>query len=158
MQKFASIYIKKVSTGKNVTQAMQIAVIYEEENELKCLHYFIENDVKKSKNSTKLKTCLLQIYKVIFNKTIVLQNYNNLDYLYLKKCFSIIKLEFNNPIIDITKIALKHNIKKPNIDNLCRIYNISTDNNKKIPCALFEARKLYLLAIKMHNNSSKNNE
>lgn len=155
MKKFASIYIKKVSVGKDVTQAMQIAVIYEEGDEMKCLHYFIENDIKKSKEAVKLKSALLQIYKVIFNKVIVLQNYNNLDYLYLKKCFSIMKLEFNNPIIDLTKSALEHGIKKPNINNLCRIYNISTDNNKKIPCALFEARKLYLLAIKMHSDKTK---
>ena len=149
MSNFVSIYIKKVNQKKDITQASQIAIIFEYQNEMKCLHYFIENDVKKSINSVKLKDALLDIYQVLEGKTIVLQNYNKIDYLYLKKCYSTLKMEFNNPIIDITKKALEKGIKKPNLNNLCRMYKISVHNDKKIPSALFEARKLYLLAIKM---------
>ena len=149
MSNFASMYIKKVDSAKGVTQATQIAVIFEHEDEMKCLHYFIDNNVKKSVNSVNLKDALIDIYEVIKDKTLVLQNYNKIDYLYLKKCYETLNLPFNNNIIDITKKALEKGITKPNIDNLCRIYSITTHNDKKIPSALFEARKLYLLAIKM---------
>ncbi len=149
MSNFASVYVKKVSIGKGVTQATQIAVIFEYHDEMKCLHYFIDNGVKQSVNAVNLKDALMDVYEVIKDKTIVLQNYNRIDYLYLKKCYETLELPFNNKIIDITKKALDKGITKPNIDNLCRIYHISTHNDKKIPSALFEARKLYLLAIKM---------
>lgn len=142
----ATIFIEKITFGNSVTQASQIAIIFNDNNEMKCLHYFIENSAKKSMNATPLKTALIDIYSVIENKSIILYNFNNIDYDFLKSSYKKLNLDFNNPIIDVSKKAKEIGIKKINLRNLCTIFKISSKNTNKIPSSLFKARQLYLVA------------
>ncbi|MGL5640194.1 MAG: ribonuclease H-like domain-containing protein [Mycoplasmoidaceae bacterium] len=142
----ATIFIEKITFGNSVTQASQIAIIFNENDEMKCLHYFIENSAKKSMNSTPLKTALIDIYSFLDKKSVVLYNFNNVDYEFLKSSYNKLNLEFNNPIIDVSKKAKEIGIKKINLRNLCTIFKVSSKNSKKIPSALFKARQLYLVA------------
>ncbi|MGL5591454.1 MAG: ribonuclease H-like domain-containing protein [Mycoplasmoidaceae bacterium] len=142
----ATIFIEKITFGNSVTQASQIAIIFNENDEMKCLHYFIENSAKKSMNPTPLKTALIDIYSFLDKKSVVLYNFNNVDYEFLKSSYKKLNLEFNNPIIDVSKKAKEIGIKKINLRNLCTIFKVSSKNTKKIPSALFKARQLYLVA------------
>lgn len=142
----ATIFIEKITFGHSVTQASQIAIIFNENGEMKCLHYFIENSAKHSMNSTPLKTALIDIYSVLGDKSIILYNFDNIDYDFLKVSYKKLNLEFNNQIIDVSKKAKEIGIKKINLRNLCTIFKVSSKNSKKIPSSLFKARQLYLVA------------
>ncbi|MGL5246200.1 MAG: ribonuclease H-like domain-containing protein [Mycoplasmoidaceae bacterium] len=142
----ATIFIEKITFGNSVTQASQIAIIFNENDEMKCLHYFIENSAKKSMNAIPLKTALIDIYSVLDKKSVILYNFDNIDYEFLKSSYKKLNLDFNNPIIDVSKKAKEIGIKKINLRNLCTIFKVSSKNSKKIPSALFKTRQLYLVA------------
>ncbi len=146
MRDVATIFIDKITFGNSITQASQIAVIFVENNEIKCLHYFIENSAKKSMNSTPLKTALMDIYRVIIGKKIVLYNVDNVDFNFLYNSYKKLNLDFENEILDVSKKAKELGVKKINLKNLCHIVKVSSKNSKKIPSSLFKARQLYLVA------------
>ena len=61
----ATIFIEKITFGHPVTEASQIAIIFNENGEMRCLHYFIENPAKHSMNASALKTALIVNYTVL---------------------------------------------------------------------------------------------
>ncbi|MGL4647653.1 MAG: ribonuclease H-like domain-containing protein [Mycoplasmoidaceae bacterium] len=146
MKDIATIFIEKITFGNSIVQASQIGVIFSEEGQIKCLHYFIENSAKKSMNATPLKTALLDIYAIIDGKKLILFNVDDVDYKFLKQSYKKLHLDFNNEILDVAKKAKEIGIKKINLKNLCHLTKVSSNNSKKIPSSLFKARQLYLVA------------
>lgn len=151
MDSFVSLYLKKAIVNQEIV-VMQIGVVFYKNKGFKYFHRYVANKNKKANNAIDVRKIINMLDGIIEDQKVILKNDNDFDFIYLNRAYlEFLNKPFTNQIYDVAKNAKFLNLKKTNFNALTNYYRIQIKNPDKLPNAVYNAQRLFLIGCEMFN-------